>query len=253
MKTTASSAGNRPWLALASDRSQWLPPYREAFATTDHTPLFHSQKAILVPLTPPAPYVVMAGGAAKVTQRVAYDSALMGELQPGTGCVVDSMMELDGKRMRARIVEPVLGWVTASLLCCSDGNCGRCKRCDSVALQRRQKEDEERAARLDVVSTRTRLEETRRKLHEIQSEPPVVADPSDPSVVKVPSGSPNSPFVVAGVSEIKLSEGAAHDSAAVGSLAPGTVVRVDLFLEIDGKRLDPNPNPNTDFPGPPCL
>jgi len=151
-------------------------------------------------------------------------------------------MELDGKRMRAHVVEPLVGWAKASLLLCAGSvPCGQCKRCDSRALDRRQHEEEQKATRLVAVSTKVRLEETRRKLQELHQEPSSSGSSglptTDPSVVTVPSGSPNSPFIVTGVSDVKLSKDVAYDSTLVGTLAAGSVCRVDSFLEIDGKRM----------------
>jgi len=64
------------------------------------------------------------------------DAAQPGEADVGLSCRVELMRAVDApdedgrkKKMRSKIVEPVVGWVTSSFLRCISDGCGYCDHC----------------------------------------------------------------------------------------------------------------------------
>jgi len=97
---------------------------------------FGAEANTLVPMGEGGTWFTAMGKKESVAARAeaGLKSAEVGKVPNGDKCLVDVYMEIEGAKMRAHLVEPIDGWVTAKLLKCIDGKCGYCSQCDDELL-----------------------------------------------------------------------------------------------------------------------
>jgi len=244
--------------------TDWLPPFHVAFSDAHawsqnavqsymipnvsdfdrpgheslyESPLFHTQGAVEVQIRPDqATYVVASSVPINVTKGMQFDTEIMGCLQPSSLCRVSSILELNGKRLRARICEPFKGWVTAKLLVCRDAQCGYCQRCDVVTTldfrKGAKREQEMRKSRLNAAATETRDAVTRAKLWDLKTE--ATQPVEQPEEVDIRG---QRVYKLLGHSSVRISASMDMSSADVGHLETGAACVVESMLEINGRRL----------------